>query len=161
VVQDSLVSREPRERIERFYREEGARVWRALFAFAGDRDVASDALAEALAQALGRGDAVNSPGRWVWRAAFRIAAGELKQRRRHGPLGGADLAYEMEDPPADLLQALVMLSPKQRAATILHFYVGYPTREVAEILNCSTATVRVHLSQGRKRLRTALEKDDD
>ena len=155
------MSREPREAIERFYREEGARLWRALFAFAGDREIASDALAEALAQALGRGDAVNSPGRWVWRAAFRIAAGELKQRRRHGPLRRADLAYEMEDPPADLLQALVTLSPKQRAATILHFYVGYPTREVAEILNCSTATVRVHLSQGRKRLRTALEKDDD
>ena len=31
----------------RLYREEGARLWRAVFAYAGNRDVASDAVAEA------------------------------------------------------------------------------------------------------------------
>jgi RNA polymerase sigma-70 factor (ECF subfamily) len=67
----------------------------------------------------------------------------------------------MSDPPGDLLRALATLSPKQRASTILHFYAGYSTKEVAEILGSSAATVRVHLSQGRKRLRALLENDDD
>jgi DNA-directed RNA polymerase specialized sigma24 family protein len=67
--------------LERLYREDGARLWRALVAFSGDREVASDAVAEAFAQALGRGEELHHPQRWVWRAAFRIAAGELRDRR--------------------------------------------------------------------------------
>ena len=68
--------------LERVYREEGDRLWRAVLAFAGDPEVASDAVAEAFAQALRRGEAIRNPKRWVWRAAFRIAAGELAARRR-------------------------------------------------------------------------------
>lgn len=74
----AAVSAEPGHSLERLYREDGARLWRALLAFSGDREVASDAVAEAFAQALGRGDAIRQPDRWVWRAAFRIAAGELE-----------------------------------------------------------------------------------
>ena len=64
------------------YEEHGARLWRAVFLYAGDREVASDAVAEAFAQALRRGDNLQSPERWVWRSAFRIAAGELSRRKR-------------------------------------------------------------------------------
>lgn len=63
--------------LERLYREEGARIWRALVAHTGDREIAADAVAEAFAQALHRGDEVKAPGPWLWRAAFRIAMGEL------------------------------------------------------------------------------------
>jgi predicted RNA polymerase sigma factor len=35
--------------IERLYREEGSRLWWALLAYTGDREVASDAAAEAFA----------------------------------------------------------------------------------------------------------------
>jgi DNA-directed RNA polymerase specialized sigma24 family protein len=55
-------------------------MWQAVFAFAGDPEVASDAVAEAFAQALRRGDAIRSPECWLWRTVFRIAAGELKAR---------------------------------------------------------------------------------
>jgi DNA-directed RNA polymerase specialized sigma24 family protein len=72
VVQDALVT--AASGLERLYREDGARLWRALMAFSGDREVASDAVAESFAQALGRGDDLRDPQRWVWRAAFRIAA---------------------------------------------------------------------------------------
>jgi DNA-directed RNA polymerase specialized sigma24 family protein len=36
--------------IERLYREGGDRMWRAVLAFAGDPEIASDAVAEAFAQ---------------------------------------------------------------------------------------------------------------
>ena len=39
----------------------------------------------------------------------------------------------------------------------MHDYGGYDTREVASILGMSRATVRVHLSRGRRRLRELLE----
>ena len=113
-------------------------------------------MAEAFAQALARGDELRSPRRWVWRASFRIAAGELKRRRRDRPMT-EDSTYEMPEPPRDLIAALSKLSPRQRGALILRHYAGYSTREVADILGSSAATVRVHLSQGRRRLGRFLE----
>jgi hypothetical protein len=79
------------DQVEVTYRREAPRLWRALMLYSGDRDIASDAVAEAFAQLLGRGAAVRDPRAWVWRAAFRIAAGDLKRRRRHQPLGRIDV----------------------------------------------------------------------
>jgi len=63
----------------------------------------------------------------------------------------------MPDPLGDLIVALAKLSPRQREALILRHYAGYSTREVAEILGSSPATVGVHLSQGARRLSRLLE----
>jgi RNA polymerase sigma-70 factor, ECF subfamily len=146
--------------IERVYRDDGARLWWAVLAFAHDRDVASDAVAEAFAQLLARGAAVRDPARWVWRAAFRIAAGELK-RRHSAPFTEKRLSYEMTEPARDLIEALRQLSPKQRAAVVLHYLGGYPSADIASILGSTTAAVKVHLSQGRRRLRAILEDEDE
>jgi RNA polymerase sigma factor (sigma-70 family) len=146
--------------IERVYREHGGRLWWAVLAFAHNPEVASDAVAEAFAQALRRGPAIRDPARWVWRAAFRIAAAELK-RGRSDPYGDDQLIYEMSEPALDLVDALQRLSPKQRAAVVLHHVGGYPAVEIASILGSTTAAVKVHLSKGRKRLRAILEEDDE
>ena len=132
---------------------------RALFLFTQDREVAKDAVAEAFAQALGRGEAVRDVRRWVWRAAFRIASGEMKNTRRtsHALPEGT---YETPEPLLDLTRALARLSPKQRASVILHHYAGYPAREVARIIGSTPVAVAVHLSQGRRRLRDLLEDTD-
>jgi len=53
------------DRIERLYRKRGSSIWRGLLAFSGDPEVASDAVAEAFAQVLRRGDEVRDPERWV------------------------------------------------------------------------------------------------
>lgn len=148
------------DQVAEVYRKDGARLWRALFAYCGDRDVADDAAAEAFAQALHRGAAVRDPAAWVWRAGFRIAAGELKRRRRR--LGTAvEQSYEIADTPRELMEALAKLSKKQRGSIVLHHYAGYPVREVAAILDSTSQAVRVHLFRGRKRLRQLLEVDDD
>jgi len=147
------------EEIERLYRERGDRIWRGVLAFAGDPEVASDAVAEAVAQVLRRGDEVRDPERWLWRAAFRIAAGELKDRGRRSVLGSVG-SYEMEEPARDLVVALASLSEKQRAAVILHDAVGHPTKDVARIIGSTPAAVRVHVMRGRRRLRELLGDDD-
>jgi len=149
------------DRIERLYRERGDRIWRGLLAFSGDPEVASDAVAEAFAQALRRGDEVRDPERWIWRAAFRIAAGELKDRRRTVETTAAIVSYEMEEPARDLVVALRALSERQRVAVVLHDAAGYPAREVARIVGSTEAAIRVHLVRGRRRLREMLEDQDD
>jgi RNA polymerase sigma factor (sigma-70 family) len=157
VVQDAPVT-EAKDSLERLYRDQGAKLWRALFAFSGDREVASDALAEAFTQALGRGAAIAKLDGWVWTVAFRIASGELKTRSHSGP-GIPDRSYEMPVPVTDMVLALAKLSPKQRLAVVLHDYADRPTDEVARVLGASRATVHVHLSKGRRRLRSILGDD--
>ena len=56
--------------IELLYREQGARLWRALLAWSGDREIASDAVSEAFMQLIAKGAAVRDPQAGVWRAAF-------------------------------------------------------------------------------------------
>lgn len=151
----------PAARLERVYREHGDRLWRSVLAFAGDPEVASDAVAEAFAQALRRGDKVRQPERWVWRAAFRIARGELKARRAgRGALPLREEQYGMDTETVQLIEALGRLPVKQRASVVLHHGAGYPVREVAAIIGSTPAAVRVHLSRGRRRLRDLLGGDD-
>lgn len=146
--------------LEAVYRLRGPEIWRALLAFTADPAIAEDALAEAFAQALARGDALRDPARWIWRVAFRVAAGELKDRRlRSGELV-LEPAEDLPESIGHVIAALARLSPNQRLAVVLHDYADRPVAEVAATIGASRATVHVHLSQGRKRLRAMLEDDD-
>jgi RNA polymerase sigma-70 factor (ECF subfamily) len=162
VVQDAAVEVRTQGEIERIYREQAPRLWRSLVAFTGDREVANDAVAEAFAQVLARGDAVRDPERWVWRAAYRIAAGQLKARRNDPPSHGAttDTSPDATEEEADLMAALAKLPSRQRAALVLHYLADLPNQEIARALGITTSTVRVHLMQGRRRLRDLLGDPD-
>ena len=160
MVHDATVRVKPSEGLERVYRDEAPKLWRSLVAFSGDREIASDAVAEAFAQALRGGDAVREPGRWVWKAAFRIASGELKDRGRIDGLA-PEASYEMPDDALAMTALLRRLPTKQRAAVVLHYYADLPNERIAKVLGITTATVRVHLSQGRKRLKQLLEEEAD
>ena len=149
------------DRIERLYRERGDRIWRGLLAFSGDPEVASDAVAEAFAQVLRRGDEVRDPERWIWRAAFRDRGGRTEASGGGATCSTAEGSYEMEEPARDLIVALGALSERQRASVVLHDAAGYPAREVARIVGSTEAAVRVHLMRGRRRLRELLKDDDD
>ena len=134
-------------------------MWRALLAYSGDPDIASDAVAEAFAQALRRNGAIRSVVPWVWRAAYRIAAGELKERRRLLP--EVDRAQDNPVADLDLSTALMQVSPRQRASLFLYYYGDYQPREIARMIGSSQSAVRVHLHRGRKRLAQLLNGDRD
>ena len=135
-------------------------MWRAVLGFAGDREVASDAVAEAFAQALRRGDALRSPADWIWRVAFRIAAGELKLRRSRQTVEVEGM-YELDADSAELVRALSRLSKRLRTAVVLHHIADYPVSEVARIVGAPEAAVRMRLTRARRRLRELLEERDD
>jgi RNA polymerase sigma-70 factor (ECF subfamily) len=140
------------------YREAGTRLWRSLYAYtAGRGDIAHDALAEAFARAMERGDAVREPVPYLYRTVFRIAAAEM--RREHPPEIDVDAPGPEPVDAMDLLEALRHLSLGQRAAVYLHYQADLPVREVADLMGTSAAVVKVHLSQGRRRLRALLADD--
>jgi DNA-directed RNA polymerase specialized sigma24 family protein len=146
-------------RIELVYREQGARMWRAVFLASGSREVADDAVAEAFAQALRRGSAVRDPAAWVWRVVFRLAAGELKERG-HVERFDVDSVAGLPDPFVDLWRALARLPLKQRSSVVLADYAGWSHREIAKALGSSVSAVGVHVHRARKHLRDLLEDED-
>jgi DNA-directed RNA polymerase specialized sigma24 family protein len=147
-------------RIERVYLEHGARLWRAVLLASGSREVADDAVAEAFAQALRRGPAVRDPAAWVWKVAFRLAAGELKERGRVGAFED-EAIVGLPDPFIDLWRAIARLPLKQRASVVLADYAGWSHREIARALGSTVSAVGVHVHRARKRLRESLEATDD
>jgi len=128
----------------------------ALVAFTGNPDIASDAVAEAFAQLIRRGRAVRNPARWVWRVAYRVAAGQLQERPTTEAASMSLDASEAVERHADLMRALAQLPQRQRAAIVLYYLVDLPTREIATTLGITPATVRVLLLQGRHHLRELL-----
>ncbi len=158
-METAIVIEDWSETVETLYRQESDRLWRAIYAFAADPDIASEAVADAYAQALRRGSAVRDPAAWIWRASFRIAAGALKARRAEQaqPSSGLQHVDRYEDP--DLHAALAKLPDAQRAALILFYYADLPIREIAARLGSNGLAVRANLSRGRKRLHELLGDD--
>ena len=156
---ESVAVMQDEQSVEALYRRDAERLWRAVYAFTTDSEVASDAVAEAYAQVLGRGSAVRDPAGWTWRAAFRIAAGALKARRAGGETQREDVAEPDRYADQDLLTCLHQLPDAQRAAVILFYYVDLPIREIASRLGSNGLAVRANLSRGRKRLRQLLGDD--
>jgi RNA polymerase sigma-70 factor, ECF subfamily len=53
-------------------------------------------------------------------------------------------------------QALATLSARQRAVLVLRFYEGLSELEIADVLGCSTGSVKSHASRGLKSMRDLL-----
>lgn len=73
---------------------------------------------------------------------------------RDPPEPSADFANRDSD--LDLRVALRELAPRQRAAVVLRFYCDLSVEQTAEVLNCSTGTVKSQTSRGLAALRRAL-----
>jgi RNA polymerase sigma-70 factor (ECF subfamily) len=145
-------------RVESVYRSIHGRLWRALWSFTGDREVASDAEAEAFAEVLRRGDEVEDVAGWVWRSAFRIAAGLLAERSR--PIPSTAVSSDAASGPgsvAEFLGLLEGLSAQQRACVVLRHVGDMSAGEIGGVLGTSAATVRVQLHRAHGSLRRSLK----
>ena len=138
-----------------FFRAEYPAVVRTAYLVTHDREAAADIAQEAFTKLLVRWKRISKydrPDAWVRRVAIRLAVRWARRERlQHAPttedssagIPGADL---------DLLRAVRSLPGSQRAAVVLFYYEDRPVAEVAEILDCSTSTAKVHLHRARKRL---------
>ncbi|HET6753375.1 MAG TPA: sigma factor-like helix-turn-helix DNA-binding protein [Jiangellaceae bacterium] len=149
------------ERLREVFEAEHARLWRSLLAHTNDAEIASDAVAEAFAQAVRRGDALRDPAAWVWRAAFRIASGQLAARRgRHEVAPRCQASPDtLPDDLVALLDALARLNQTDRRVIVLSLVGGFSAVEVGRIIDASPGAVRVRLHRARRRLRVALSSD--
>jgi RNA polymerase sigma-70 factor (ECF subfamily) len=136
------------------------------------RDLAQEAFIR-LYQSAGKFDGRSKFSTWFYRLVVNLA---LDHRRKHRwwrrVFSPPDLGEDGPDPieripaaPVDpvagldreralsrLRTAVERLSPQQRGAIALQLE-GLPTSEIAQVLGCSEATVRVHLHRALQTLR--------
>lgn len=140
------------------WREAGPAIWRAVLVYAGGRRaVADDAVAEAFARAVERADSIREPVPYLYRVSFQVAADDLKRQATLTEPGDRAVKDVVED--TDMLEAMKQLSPAQRASVYLHYRADLPVRDVARMLGTTSASVRVHLLRGRRRLAELLKEE--
>jgi RNA polymerase sigma-70 factor, ECF subfamily len=160
------------------YQERAYRLaWSILRDAEEARDLSQDAFIR-LYEAAGsfRGTARFST--WFYRILVNLCL-DARRRRRWWYLRAASVEREdgsfesaverqpaaVEDPVSELSRAQVSaqlwkavekLSPQQRAALMLQVREELPTSEIAAVLRCSEATVRVHLHRALQALRKTM-----
>ena len=141
----------------------------AAFLIVGDRQEALDITQEAFSRALERWPqvrAMNNPQGWIYRVAVNLALSRNRGLRRLSnrvPDRGAP-GPEPTDPA--LTAALMRLTPAQRTAIVLRFYLDLSIDDTATALRKRPGTVRALTAQGIARLRRDfgpewLEEDDE
>jgi len=144
-------------RAEASYRRIHDRLWRSLFAYSGDAEVANDAESEAFSQALRRQDQIADVDAWVWKASFRIAAGMLKKRSASIRLVETTAERGASDPSLmEFLSQLNGLSDQQRLIVVLRYVGNYRPTEIAELIDSTPGSVRVQLHRAHDHLRAVL-----
>ena len=145
---------------EAFFRREYPAMVALAAAVSRSPHTAEDLAQEAMLRARRHWDrigAFDKPGTWVRRVTINLS---LNSRRGVAREARTRLAWWERHEPAEqpqaldpeLLDALHVLSPQQRAAVALHYLEDRSTPEIADLLGCSESTARVHLHRGRQAL---------
>jgi RNA polymerase sigma factor (sigma-70 family) len=108
---------------------------------------------------------MEQPLAYTRRILINLAVDDARGRaKRRTELDGSSTA--VDEPARDvlagletrdeLLAALALLTPRQRAVLVLRYFNDLTEPQVAEVLGCSTGTVKSNASRGLARLREAL-----
>jgi RNA polymerase sigma-70 factor (ECF subfamily) len=163
-----LASGEPAT-FEALLRTHEVMVARTALRLTGNRQDAQDAAQEVflrLHRSLGRIDDSGNLSGWLYRVTVNVCRDILRKRRNTDSLDDIQLAVPSST-EADLgraqqlrlvEEALRTLPEKERAAVTLRDIEGLSTREVAEILGSSEATVRSQISAARLKIRKMLRR---
>lgn len=157
---------DPPPELRAFCLRQHPRLVRALDLHVGDRDLAEELAQETLMVVCRRWSKVataRSPSAYAYRIAFNLANSYFRRRKAeakaHRILAAGHLVdTSAEDAARDLAlrEALASLPRKERAAVVLHHYVGYRVGEIAPLLGTTVGTVKSLLHRGRGRLRQHL-----
>lgn len=144
---------------------------RFAYLLCGNEAEAEDLVQDALLRALSRRAAGHATGgaeayvrRILTNRFLDLARRRTRWRRLEPTLAqdmvarepGGSLAEEVSL-RGDLMQALKILSPRQRACVVLRFYEDLTVPQVAERLGCAQGTVKGYLNDAITRLADALD----
>ena len=135
------------------------RLYRAALAILGDYQEAEDAVQDAFVRFLERRpENLENPSAWLTRVLVNGCKSRLRLAwRRVGPLPDTLATPGPEE--REELEELFSLPPEDRAVIHLHYYEGWSTDEIAQMLGQRPGSVRSRLSRAREKLRKLLEQE--
>lgn len=153
-----------RAELDRLLTELWPQAYRIAFGILRDRQSAEDAAQDACALAARKLATLKNPAffrSWMFKIVANRAITLGRRRRPADALEAADERGITSDPTdrLDLYRALAALPLRQRAAVILHYYVGLNSAEIADACGFPPGSVRFQLMLARRALRKALTAD--
>lgn len=140
--------------------QEENRLYRTALAILGDPGEAQDAVQETFLTFLEKAPPdLEIPGAWLMRVLVNGCKSRLRLRWRRPTVPLWDELPAPSPQEREELEELYALPSQDRAVIHLHYYEGYSTQEIAQLLHCRPGTVRSRLSRARERLRRLLGGD--
>lgn len=136
---------------------------RAALAILGDVSEAEDAVQDAFVRYLEKRPSFQSEDHrrsWLLKVLVNGCKSRLRTKKRRETVELLDCYPAPDEGSREVLEAVMALPPKERAAIHLFYYEGYSTEEIAVILGQRPGTVRSHLSRARQALREQLKGED-
>jgi RNA polymerase sigma-70 factor (ECF subfamily) len=148
--------------VEELFRRHWRGCWRAAYAVTGRRELANDVAQEAFVRAissLARFDGSRPFAPWLTRIAVNLAVDELRGERRldHAEPADAFAAAPAAQSDDRVVRTVARLGAQKRLIVVLHYWLDYPTPEIARLLDLPLGTVASRLSRALDELRLALE----
>jgi RNA polymerase sigma-70 factor, ECF subfamily len=121
-----------------------------------DDDTAHEIAAEAFTRLLARWSSLDNPQSYLYMIATNLVRDHWRRAGR--AVSAASHGDPVLHPSQDVdVRALIQSLPDRlRQPFLLHYYAGFPVREVAAMLGRPEGTVKADLYQARSRLRAAL-----
>jgi RNA polymerase sigma-70 factor (sigma-E family) len=152
------------EGFEAFVSARSRALLRTAYLLTGDPDRAEDLLQETLIRAADRWSRISTDGNpepYVRQILYTRAVDGWRHRRvRDDALAKVPATREEPGPPQDqvasrlvLREALLRLTPRQRAVLVLRYYEDLTERQSAALLGCSVNTVKSQTRHALQRLR--------
>ena len=143
----------------------GNAVLRMAYSYLHNMSDSEDILQETLIKYLKTQPVLDSPEHekaWLLRVASNLSKNRLDYNRLRDTdeLEETLVSQERED-LSFLWEAVKQLPDANREVIHLFYYEGYPTAQIAKILNRRESTVRSDLRRGRKRLKKILKEEYD
>jgi RNA polymerase sigma-70 factor, ECF subfamily len=131
-----------------------------------DDDTAHEIAAEAFVRLLSRWARVENPQSYLYVIATNLIRDHWRKAERErramrsvtAAAGVDDVAYPVQD--VDVRNLLASLPSRLRDPFLLHYYAGFPLREVAALLHRPEGTIKADLFAARAKLKTALGERD-
>lgn len=93
---------------------------------------------------------------WLIKTAVNLRKNIYKSPWRRCVQSDDILQYLSAPEEISLIEELLALPPKYRVVLYLHYYQGYKTEEIADMMNMKQSTVLSRLSRGRNQLKEIL-----
>jgi RNA polymerase sigma-70 factor (ECF subfamily) len=140
------------DEIETVYRARLAEFRRVAAAILGDRELARDAVQEAVALAIRQRASFRGEGpleAWLWRIVVHAARGQQRrlpdERELPGELGARDNG-SVTEPHEQVRAAVALLPERQRLVLFLRYYTDLDYGAIADALDISAGTVGATLN---------------